>query len=87
MGVYPGIDDPRLDYVIDAFGRFMAGARATGTDWRGSVGDRDAEAFGLALGVVDDAAEAGAYLGGGGELGGAEIGDAAGPPGSGSARR
>ena len=31
VGVYPGIDDPRLDYVIDAFGHFMAGARATGT--------------------------------------------------------
>jgi CDP-6-deoxy-D-xylo-4-hexulose-3-dehydrase len=28
VGVYPGIDDARLDYVIDAFGRFMAGARA-----------------------------------------------------------
>ena len=33
VGVYPGIDDARLDYVIDAFGRFMAGARATGTRW------------------------------------------------------
>ncbi len=28
VGVYPGIDDARLDYVIDAFGRFMAGGRA-----------------------------------------------------------
>ena len=28
VGVYPGIDEARLDYVIDAFGRFMAGARA-----------------------------------------------------------
>ena len=28
VGVYPGIDDVRLDYVGDAFGRFMAGARA-----------------------------------------------------------
>jgi CDP-6-deoxy-D-xylo-4-hexulose-3-dehydrase len=28
VGVYPGIDDARMDYVIDAFGRFMAGARA-----------------------------------------------------------
>jgi CDP-4-dehydro-6-deoxyglucose reductase, E1 len=27
VGVYPGIDDPRLDHVIDAFGRFMAGER------------------------------------------------------------
>jgi CDP-6-deoxy-D-xylo-4-hexulose-3-dehydrase len=27
VGVYPGIDDARLDYVIDAFGRFMAGER------------------------------------------------------------
>ena len=26
VGVYPGIDDARMDYVIDAFGRFMAGA-------------------------------------------------------------
>ena len=30
VGVYPGIDDARMNYVIDAFGRFMAGARATG---------------------------------------------------------
>jgi CDP-6-deoxy-D-xylo-4-hexulose-3-dehydrase len=29
VGVYPGIDGPRLDYVIDVFGRFMAGSRAT----------------------------------------------------------
>jgi CDP-6-deoxy-D-xylo-4-hexulose-3-dehydrase len=28
VGVYPGIDDGRLDYVVDAFGRFMAGERA-----------------------------------------------------------
>ena len=28
VGVYPGIDDARLDYVIGAFGRFMAGERA-----------------------------------------------------------
>ena len=28
VGVYPGIDDARMDYVIAAFGRFMAGARA-----------------------------------------------------------
>jgi CDP-4-dehydro-6-deoxyglucose reductase, E1 len=28
VGVYPGIDDARMDYMIDAFGRFMAGARA-----------------------------------------------------------
>ncbi len=28
VGVYPGIDDARMDYVIDAFGRFMAGDRA-----------------------------------------------------------
>ena len=27
VGVYPGIDDARMDYVIDAFGRFMAGER------------------------------------------------------------
>ena len=26
VGVYPGIDDPRMDYVIDSFGRFMRGA-------------------------------------------------------------
>ncbi len=31
VGVYPGIDDTRMDYVIDTFGRFMAGERATGT--------------------------------------------------------
>ena len=30
VGVYPGIDDARMDYMIDAFERFMAGARATG---------------------------------------------------------
>ena len=28
VGVYPGIDDARLDYMVDAFRRFMAGARA-----------------------------------------------------------
>jgi CDP-6-deoxy-D-xylo-4-hexulose-3-dehydrase len=30
VGVYPGIDDARMDYVIDAFGRFMAGERSPG---------------------------------------------------------
>ena len=30
VGVYPGIDDARLDYIVDAFGRFMAGERAGG---------------------------------------------------------
>jgi CDP-6-deoxy-D-xylo-4-hexulose-3-dehydrase len=30
VGVYPGIDDARMDYMIDAFGRFMAGERAAG---------------------------------------------------------
>jgi CDP-6-deoxy-D-xylo-4-hexulose-3-dehydrase len=30
VGVYPGIDDARMDYVIDTFGRFMDGARTTG---------------------------------------------------------
>ena len=29
VGVYPGIDDARMDYTIDAFERFMAGARTT----------------------------------------------------------
>ncbi|MFI5258669.1 MAG: lipopolysaccharide biosynthesis protein RfbH [Candidatus Limnocylindrales bacterium] len=28
VGVYPGIDDARLDYVIEAFDRFMAGTRS-----------------------------------------------------------
>ena len=28
VGVYPGIDDARMDHVVDAFQRFMAGARA-----------------------------------------------------------
>ena len=27
VGVYPGIDDARLDYMVSAFGRFMAGQR------------------------------------------------------------
>ncbi len=27
VGVYPGIDDARLDYVADVFGRFMDGER------------------------------------------------------------
>jgi CDP-6-deoxy-D-xylo-4-hexulose-3-dehydrase len=27
VGIYPGIDDARLDYVIQTFGRFMAGER------------------------------------------------------------
>ena len=30
VGVYPGIDDARLDYMIDVFQRFMAGERSTG---------------------------------------------------------
>ena len=29
VGVYPGIDDARLDYMIETFGRFMAGERVT----------------------------------------------------------
>jgi CDP-6-deoxy-D-xylo-4-hexulose-3-dehydrase len=29
VGVYPGIDDARLDYMIRTFGRFMAGERVT----------------------------------------------------------
>jgi CDP-6-deoxy-D-xylo-4-hexulose-3-dehydrase len=29
VGVYPGIDDARLDYMIQAFGRFLAGERVT----------------------------------------------------------
>ena len=27
IGVYPGLDDARLDYVADVFGRFMKGER------------------------------------------------------------
>lgn len=30
VGVYPGIDEARMDYVIDAFRRFMDGGRAAG---------------------------------------------------------
>jgi CDP-6-deoxy-D-xylo-4-hexulose-3-dehydrase len=30
VGVYPGIDDARLDYMIGAFDRFMAGQRVVG---------------------------------------------------------
>lgn len=30
VGVYPGIDDPRMDYIIDAFSRFMRGGHAAG---------------------------------------------------------
>jgi CDP-6-deoxy-D-xylo-4-hexulose-3-dehydrase len=30
VGVYPGIDDVRLDYVADVFHRFLAGARVPG---------------------------------------------------------
>jgi CDP-6-deoxy-D-xylo-4-hexulose-3-dehydrase len=30
VGVYPGIDEARLDYMIGAFDRFMAGERAVG---------------------------------------------------------
>jgi CDP-6-deoxy-D-xylo-4-hexulose-3-dehydrase len=42
VGVYPGIDEARMDYVIDAFGRFMDGARAAGpaTDVRPAALDR-----------------------------------------------
>ncbi len=42
VGVYPGIDDARMDYVIDAFGRFMAGARAGGGRRRRRAGARGA---------------------------------------------
>jgi CDP-6-deoxy-D-xylo-4-hexulose-3-dehydrase len=28
VGVYPGIDDARMDYMIETFGRFMRGSRA-----------------------------------------------------------
>ena len=31
VGVYPGIDEARLDYMADAFGRFMSGSRASGS--------------------------------------------------------
>jgi CDP-6-deoxy-D-xylo-4-hexulose-3-dehydrase len=34
VGVYPGIDDARLDYMVEAFGRFMAGERVPGTATR-----------------------------------------------------
>jgi CDP-6-deoxy-D-xylo-4-hexulose-3-dehydrase len=30
VGVYPGIDEARVEYMIDVFGRFMAGERAAG---------------------------------------------------------
>jgi CDP-6-deoxy-D-xylo-4-hexulose-3-dehydrase len=30
VGVYPGIDDARMDYVIETFRRFMGGERASG---------------------------------------------------------
>jgi CDP-6-deoxy-D-xylo-4-hexulose-3-dehydrase len=42
VGVYPGIDEARMDYVIDAFARFMDGARAAGpaTDVRPAALDR-----------------------------------------------
>ena len=30
VGVYPGIDDARMDYMVDTFARFMAGARCDG---------------------------------------------------------
>ena len=35
VGVYPGIDEPRLDYIVDAFGRFMAGERVVGASAAG----------------------------------------------------
>jgi CDP-6-deoxy-D-xylo-4-hexulose-3-dehydrase len=31
VGVYPGIDDDRMDYMIDTFKRFMRGSRAAST--------------------------------------------------------
>jgi CDP-6-deoxy-D-xylo-4-hexulose-3-dehydrase len=31
VGVYPGIDDARMDYMIETFGRFMRGSRAART--------------------------------------------------------
>ena len=29
VGVYPGIDDVRIDYIADTFDRFMAGSRTS----------------------------------------------------------
>ena len=29
VGVYPGLDDARVDYMADAFARFMSGSRST----------------------------------------------------------
>jgi CDP-6-deoxy-D-xylo-4-hexulose-3-dehydrase len=29
IGVYPGIDDSRLEYIISAFTRFMSGERVS----------------------------------------------------------
>jgi len=41
VGVYPGLDDARVDYMADAFARFMSGARSTtgrnGADMSASV--------------------------------------------------
>ena len=31
VGVYPGIDEARMDYMVDVFGRFMAGERVAAT--------------------------------------------------------
>jgi CDP-6-deoxy-D-xylo-4-hexulose-3-dehydrase len=42
VGVYPGIDEARMDYMIDVFGRFMAGERAA-VDAVGSIGPAPVE--------------------------------------------
>ena len=42
VGVYPGIDDARMDYMIQAFDRFMAGERApVGSGLRGAPAPAD----------------------------------------------
>jgi hypothetical protein len=39
VGVYPGLTEPMIEYVVDTFARFFAGVRS-GTHRRGSVAAR-----------------------------------------------
>jgi CDP-6-deoxy-D-xylo-4-hexulose-3-dehydrase len=39
VGVYPGIDEPRMDYMVEVFRRFMDGERAPGDGGRGGAPD------------------------------------------------
>jgi hypothetical protein len=42
VGVYPGIDEPRLEYMVEVFRRFMDGERARVSGGAGEASDHRA---------------------------------------------